>query len=86
MLRSQVPRADLHALGCLLMDQIQMTRTLLDQGYDYDDLRRLERRGELFRVRRGAYARDDNPIKTVGEFDGKIKYGRLLKPGSGSRT
>ena len=81
MLRSQVPPADLHALGCLLMDQIQMTRTLLDQGYDYDDLRRLERRGELFRVRRGAYARDDNPIKTVGEFDGKIKYGRLLKPG-----
>ena len=63
MLRSQVPWADLHALGCLLMDQIQMTRTLLDQGYDYDDLRRLERRGELFRVRRG---RGDNPVKTVG--------------------
>ena len=65
MLRSQVPRADLHALGCLLMDQIQMTRTLLDQGYDYDDLRRLERRGELFRVRRGAYARDDKPDQLV---------------------
>jgi hypothetical protein len=67
MLRSQVPRADLHALGCLLMDQIQMTRTLLDQGYDYDDLRRLERRGELFRVRRGAYARDDKPDQLVEE-------------------
>ena len=67
MLRSQVPRADLHALGCLLMDQIQMTRTLLDQGYDYDDLRRLERRGELFRVRRGAYAHDDKPDQLVEE-------------------
>jgi predicted transcriptional regulator of viral defense system len=24
--------------------------------------------------------------KTIGEFDGKIKYGRLLKPGKGLRT
>jgi hypothetical protein len=42
------------------MDDIRLTRTLLDQGYDYDDLRRLQRGGELFRVRRGAYAREDN--------------------------
>jgi hypothetical protein len=51
----------------LLMDQIHMTRTLLDQGYDYGDLRRLERRGELFRVRRGAYAREDKPDQLVEE-------------------
>jgi hypothetical protein len=51
----------------LLMDQIHMTRALLDQGYDYSDLRRLERRGELFRVRRGAYAREDKPDQLVEE-------------------
>jgi hypothetical protein len=38
------------------MDDIRLTRTLLDQGYDYDDLRRLQRAGELVRIRRGAYA------------------------------
>jgi hypothetical protein len=41
------------------MDDIRLTRTLLDQGYDYDDLRRLQRAGELVRIRRGAYALRD---------------------------
>ena len=31
------------------MDEIKLTRNLLDQGYDYDDLRRLHRGGELIR-------------------------------------
>jgi hypothetical protein len=42
----------------LLMDDIRLTRTLLGQGYDHDDLRRLQRGGELVRVRRGAYVRE----------------------------
>jgi hypothetical protein len=33
----------------------------LDQGYNYDELRRLQRRGELVRVRRGTYALEDKP-------------------------
>ena len=41
----------------LPMDDIRLTRSLLEQGYNYGDLRRLERGGELVRVRRGAYAR-----------------------------
>jgi hypothetical protein len=51
------------------MDQIQMTRTLLDQGYDYDDLRRLERRGELFRVRR-----DGCSVPSRERPDGTLHY------------
>jgi hypothetical protein len=46
------------------MDDIRLTRNLLDLGYDHRDLRRLQRDGELVRVRRGAYAYDDRP----GEF------------------
>jgi hypothetical protein len=41
------------------MDDIRLTRTLLDQGYDHEDLRRLQRAGELVRIRRGAYALRD---------------------------
>jgi hypothetical protein len=41
------------------MDDIRLTRSLLEQGYNYGDLRRLQRGGELVRVRRGAYARGD---------------------------
>jgi len=44
--------------GVVPMDDIRLTRTLLDQGYDHYDLRGLQRGGELVRVRRGAYARD----------------------------
>ena len=41
------------------MDDIRLTGSLLEQGYNYGDLRRLQRGGELVRVRRGAYALDD---------------------------
>ena len=38
------------------MDDILLTRALTAQGFSYDDLVRLTRRGELTRLRRGAYA------------------------------
>ena len=49
------------------MDDIRMTRSLLDQGYNYDELRRLQRTGELVRVRRGAYALEDKPDLLIEE-------------------
>ena len=49
------------------MDEIKLTRTLLNQGFDYDDLRRLHRGGELIRVRRGAYALENRPDLAVEE-------------------
>ena len=57
------------------MDYIRLTRSLLDQGYDYDDLRRLQRGGELFRVRRGAYAREDNHDQLVEEGHRRLVLG-----------
>ena len=39
------------------MDDILLTRALTAEGYDPDELARLLRRGELIRIRRGAYAR-----------------------------
>jgi len=59
----------------LLMDDIRLTRTLLDLGYDYDDLRRLRRGGELVRVRRGAYVREDNPDQLVEERHRRLVLG-----------
>ena len=38
------------------MDEILLTGALTARGFSYDDLGRLNRRGELTRVRRGAYA------------------------------
>jgi hypothetical protein len=38
------------------VNDIQLTRTLRTQGFSYDDLNRLCRRGELTQIRRGAYA------------------------------
>jgi hypothetical protein len=40
------------------MDDIVLSRTLRQQGYNSDEVRRLAERGELLRLRRGAYARD----------------------------
>ena len=39
-----------------MTDEIVLTKTLRDQGFDTKDLARLSRSGELARVRRGAYA------------------------------
>jgi hypothetical protein len=46
------------------MDDIRLTRNLMDQGYNWVDLRRLQRDGDLVRVRRGAYTLGDK----TGEF------------------
>lgn len=59
----------------LLMDDIRLTRTLLDQGYDYDDLRRLQHGGELVRVRRGAYARDNRAELAIEEQHRRLVMG-----------
>jgi hypothetical protein len=52
-----------------------MTRNLLDQGYDYDDLRRLQRNGELVRVRRGAYARENKPDQLIEQRHRRLVLG-----------
>lgn len=57
------------------MDEIKLTRNLLDQGYDYDDLRRLHRGGELIRVRRGAYALQDRPDLAVEQRHRRLIVG-----------
>jgi hypothetical protein len=49
------------------MDDIRLTRSLLEQGYGHDDLRRLQRAGELVRLRRGAYAFEDKPAPLMEE-------------------
>jgi hypothetical protein len=43
--------------GLQLMDDIVLTRTLLSQGYDPEELARMLRDGTISRIRRGAYAR-----------------------------
>jgi hypothetical protein len=57
------------------MDEIKLTRTLLDQGFDHDDLRRLHRGGELIRVRRGAYALEKRPDLAVEERHRRLILG-----------
>ncbi|HEY6811398.1 MAG TPA: hypothetical protein VI074_01785 [Propionibacteriaceae bacterium] len=57
------------------MDDIRMTRMLLNHGYDYNDLRRLQRGGELTRVRRGAYAREDKPDQMIEERHRRLILG-----------
>jgi hypothetical protein len=49
------------------MHEIELTGALLSQGYNHDDLRRLQRSSELIRVRRGAYARDGNSDLSLEE-------------------
>lgn len=48
------------------MDDITLTRTLLAQGFGHAELLRMQRRGELSRVRRGAYATGPIPEQPVG--------------------
>ena len=49
------------------MHDIKLTRTLLADGYNHDDLRRLQQGCELVRVRRGAYATDSRSDLTIDE-------------------
>ena len=48
------------------MEDIKLTRTLLAQGFGHAELLRMQRRGELSRVRRGAYAAGPIPEQPVG--------------------
>jgi hypothetical protein len=57
------------------MDDIRVTRNLLEQGYDHDDLRRLQRAGELIRVRRGAYAYEDKPDQQIEDRHRRLLLG-----------
>ena len=47
------------------MDDIVLTRTLREQGFDARDVRRLRQRGNLVQLRRGAYAREQTSERTV---------------------
>jgi hypothetical protein len=49
------------------MDDIKLTRTLIAEGYNHDDLRRLQQRSELVRLRRGAYATESSPDLAINE-------------------
>jgi len=49
------------------MHDIKLTRALLAEGYNHDDLRRLQQRSELVRIRRGAYATESRPEITIDE-------------------
>jgi hypothetical protein len=49
------------------MHDIKPTRALLAEGYNHDDLRRLQQRSELVRIRRRAYATESRPEITIDE-------------------
>jgi hypothetical protein len=49
------------------MHDIKLTRALLAEGYNHDDLRRLQLKSALVRVRRGAYASESRPDLTIDE-------------------
>ena len=56
------------------MDGILLTRALLEQGLTHNELARLRRRGELERLRRGAYA-----SPTEGELTRVEQHRRLVQ-------
>ena len=55
------------------MNDITLTRGLLSQGYNHHDIRRLQQRRELIRVRRGAYT-----IAEVTEVGVEERHRRLV--------
>lgn len=57
-----------------VVDDILLTRALTAQGFSYDDLTRLSRRGKLTRVRRGAYAAAVNDDLTWEEQHRQLVY------------
>ena len=57
------------------MDDIVLTRTLLSQGYDPEELARMLRGGTMTRIRRGAYART---VDQHGEGTVDAKHRRLI--------
>jgi hypothetical protein len=57
------------------MDDIKLTRDLLAEGYNHDDLRRLQRRSELVRVRRGTYASESSTDLAIDERHRRLVLG-----------
>jgi hypothetical protein len=66
------------------MDDIRMTRSLLEQGYGHDDLRRLQRAGDLIRLRRGAYAFEDQPDQLPEERHRRLVWATAPQLGDGA--
>ena len=72
------------------MDGILLTKTLRDQGFSYDEVIRRHRRGDLERVRRGAYAtprdrelgRDDRHRRLVQATVPQLVAGSVVSHGS----
>jgi hypothetical protein len=70
------------------MDEVKLTRALLAEGYNHDDLRRLQQRSELVRGRRGAYATessldlalDEQHRRLVGGTVPQLREGAVLMP------
>ncbi|MCE3274164.1 MAG: hypothetical protein K0R13_19 [Propionibacteriaceae bacterium] len=59
------------------MNDIKLTRALLAAGYNHDDLRRLQQRSELVRVRRGAYATESSLDLTIDEQHRRLVRGTV---------
>jgi hypothetical protein len=59
------------------MDDIKLTRALLAEGYNHDDLRRLQQRSELVRVRRGAYATESCHDLAIDEQHRRLVLGTV---------
>jgi predicted transcriptional regulator of viral defense system len=59
------------------MDTIRLTGALIDQGFSYDELARLSRRGELDRVRRGAYSTPPESALSRGEAHRRLIHATL---------
>jgi hypothetical protein len=59
------------------MHDIKLTRALLAEGYNHDDLRRLQQRSELVRIRRGAYATESSPDLAIDERHRRLVMGTM---------
>jgi hypothetical protein len=59
------------------MDDIKLTRALLAEGYNHDDLRRLQQRSELVRVRRGAYTTESSADLAIDEQHRRLVLGTV---------
>ena len=59
------------------MDDIKLTRALLAEGYNHDDLRRLQQKSALVRVRRGAYATESSLDLAIDEQHRRLVRGTV---------
>ena len=61
------------------VDDILLTRTLRDQGFDDRELRRMRRDGTLLRVRRGAYVRERPAERTRDDQYRELVFATALQ-------